>query len=416
MDPSSSARGLAALAFALVLSQFFRSCLAVMAPELQHDLQLSPAGFGSLSSCFFLAFGLAQIPVGMAFDRFGVGVPTRLLLMLGVASAALFVCAPDGLNAMLAQAGLSLACAPVFMGLMHYASEQLPPQRAAAFISRANAVGMLGSLCATAPLGWAVQALGWRPAIAVGALCMALACVGVWRTVRDHGHAQVLQESPAAMLNASARLLAIPALWTLIPMCMAMAAGTSFRNAWGGPYLASVFGLQAGPRGLALAALSLGAFCAAMALPWLVHRYSIRGTVLGWSCVTLVAGVALAALPGAGLLPDVALLTMLATLGVLHPLVMAHGRLLLAPAMRGRGLGFLNTFVFLGFALTTWAFGLIADAGQRANTPAPAVYAYIFACAAAMVLVGLLAYAFSPSMPSAEPRDALRSSTRIQEE
>lgn len=185
-------------------------------------------------------------------------------------------------------------------------------------------------------------------------------------------------------------------------MCIAMAAGTSFRNAWGGPYLAGVFGLEAGPRGLALAVLSLGAFSAAFALPWLLRRCSIRDTVLGWAGATLAAGLALAAWPSAGLLPDVALLTMLATVGVLHPLVMTHGRLLLAPAVRGRGLGLLNSFVFLGSALTSWVFGLIADAGQRANTVAPAVYAYIFVFAALLVVVGLVAYVFSPALPSTE--------------
>jgi len=412
MDSRSPARGLVVLTFAMALSQFFRSCLAVMAPELQHDLQLSPAGFGTLSSCFFLAFGLAQIPVGIAFDRFGVGAPTRLLLALGTVSASLFVVAPNGATAMLAQAGLGLACAPIFMGLMHYASEKLPPQRYPDFITRANGVGMLGALCATAPLGWAVHVFGWRASLALPAFCMGVACVAVWRNVRDHGHAEARRESPARMLHASIRLLARPALWTLIPMCMAMAAGTTFRNAWGGPYLASVFGLSAGARGAALAALSVGAFCAAMALPWLLRRWSMRSTVLGWTCVSLACGLALSLFPAAQLWPDLALLTMLATLGVLHPLVMGHARQLLEPAMRGRGLGLLNTFVFLGSAITAWAFGLIANAGQIANTAAAATYGRIFGLAAALALLGLLAYVFSPGMAPVVPRAGSQAEAR----
>jgi len=396
MDSLSPARGLVALTFAMALSQFFRSCLAVMAPELQHELHLSPAGFGTLSSSFFLAFGLAQIPVGIAFDRFGVGAPTRLLLALGTVSAALFVVAPNGATAMLAQAGLGLACAPIFMGLMHYASEQLPSQRYPDFITRANALGMLGALCATAPLGWAVHAIGWRASLVLPACCMGVACIAVWRNVRDQGHAQARQESLARMLRASIGLLARPALWTLIPMCMAMAAGTTFRNAWGGPYLAGVFGLAAGARGAALAVLSVGAVCAAMALPWMLRRWPVRSTVLGWTCVSLVCGLTLSFVPGAGLWPDLALLSMLATLGVLHPLVMGHGRQLLEPAMRGRGLGLLNTFVFLGSAITSWSFGLIADAGQMANSAATVTYGRIFDLAAAIALLGLVAYAFSP--------------------
>lgn len=405
MVSSTSSRGLRALTVALALSQFFRSCLAVMAPELQHDLALSPAGFGALSSCFFIAFALAQVPVGMAFDRHGVGAPTRVLLAVGVASALLFVVAPNGATAMLAQLGLGLACAPVFMGLMHHAAATLPPQRYVALIGRANALGMVGALLATAPLGWAVHAVGWRAPLALAALCMLMACIGVWRHVRDQGHADARAEAPLAMLGASVRLLGRPAMWTLIPLCIAMAAGTAFRNAWGGPYLATVFGLEAGARGMALTVLSLGAFCTALLLPQLVRRHTLKRTVLGWALLSLAAGLALAAWPDAGLLPDLVLLTVLGTVGMLHPLVMAHGRHLIPAAAQGRGLGVLNSFVFVGSAFTAWAFGLIVEGGQRAGWPPAGGYAALFGCAAALVLAGVLPYMLSPR-PTGTARQA----------
>ncbi|MGF6525794.1 MFS transporter [Variovorax sp. PvP013] len=389
-------RGIRALTFAFALSQFFRTCLAVIAPELQRDLGLSPAGFGALSSCFFLAFAAAQIPVGIAFDRWGVGRPTRALTALGVAASALFVVAPGGATAMVAQAGLGLACAPVFMGLMHFASEQLPASRYATVVGRANALSMLGALCATAPLGWAAHRFGWRAALAVAAACMLVACASIWRHVRDAGHADARAERPVALLAGSLRLLRIPAMWTLIPLCLAMAAGTTFRNAWGGPYLADVFALGTDARGLALAVVSLGGFGAALLLPLVVRRLSLRTAVLAWSLLPLACGVALAAWPASGLWPGVALLTGLATIGMVHPLVMAHGRGLVAPALRGRGLGVLNTFVFLGSAATSWTFGQIADASQRFGWSAASTYAGIFGCATAVVGAGVALYALSP--------------------
>ncbi len=401
MDTRSPVRGIAALTFALTLSQFFRSCLAVMAPEVQHDLQLSQAGFGMLSSCYFVSFGIAQIPVGIAFDKYGVGAPTRILLALGIASAGLFALAPNGSTAMLAQVGMGLACAPIFMGLMHYASEALPPHKFAASVSRANAAGMVGALCATAPLGWAVHEFGWRPPIFIAGVLMAVACYLVATQVKDAGHADAQEDGSAAMLASSARLLFVPAMWTLIPMCIALAAGTTFRNAWGGPYLADVFGMPAGSRGVALAVLSLAALLAAMALPWFVHRFSLRQTVLAWAAAALVAGSALALMPSVGLFLDVPLMAVLGTIGVLHPLVMAHGRLLLAPEVRGRGLGMLNTFVFLGSGAAAWVFGLVADASLAAGSSPSAVYTRIFGLASAMVLVGIVAYAVSPSLAQA---------------
>jgi len=395
-----AARGIALLTFAFILSQFYRSCLAVIAPELQHDFGLSPAGFGALSSCFFLSFAVAQIPVGIAFDRYGVGRPTAWLLGVGAVSAIGFVLAPTGGVAIVAQLGLGLACAPVFMGLLHYASEQLSEKAYMRVVSRSNALGMIGALCATAPLGWFSQHFGWRPSLAISALGMVGACYGVWRHVRDSGHAQARQTPMGALLGESVKLLAMAPLWLLIPLCVAMAAGTGFRNAWSGPYLADVFGLQAGTRGVALTLLSLAGFATAFVLPVLVRRTTLKATIGGWACLAMVGGILLTLFPDAGVVPGVGMMALLSTIGMLHPLVMAQGRALIPPAKRGRGLGLLNTFVFLGSALTSWGFGLIANLGQVRAWPVAHTYSAIFLSAVAVVALSLIPYWFSATKPS----------------
>ncbi|AJG24243.1 MFS transporter [Cupriavidus basilensis] len=393
-------RGIVLLTFAFALSQFYRSCLAVMAPELQHDFGLSAAGFGTLSSSFFLAFAVAQIPVGIAFDRYGVGKPTSLLLAIGAVSAVVFSLAPNGTVAMLAQAGLGLACAPVFMGLLHFASEQLSEKNYTRVVSQSNATGMIGALCATAPLGWAMHLLGWRVAMSVAALCMVVACYGVWRFVRDDGHAEARGVPLGSMLSQSAKLLAIVPLWTLIPMCVAMAAGTAFRNAWSGPYLASVYGLNSGSRGIALTLLSVSGFLTAFFLPVLVRRSSLKTTIAGWSCFAMSGAIALSLWPTHGIVSGVALMALLSTIGMLHPLVMAQGRGLVPPSSRGRGLGVLNTFVFLGSALASWGFGMIASMGDARHWPVAKTYSTIFLTAAVVVALAVAPYFFSPSSPS----------------
>lgn len=404
-DDSTATRGIALLTFAFILSQFYRSCLAVIAPELQHDFGLSPAGFGALSSCFFLSFAAAQIPVGIAFDRYGVGRPTAWLLGVGALSAIGFVMARNGAVAMLAQMGLGLACAPVFMGLLHYASEQLSERQYMRMVSRSNAMGMIGALCATAPLGWFSQHFGWRPALALSALSMVAACYGVWRYVRDTGHAQARQAPMGAMLAESAKLLTLWPLWTLIPICVAMAAGTGFRNAWSGPYLADVFGLQAGTRGVALTLLSLAGFLTAFLLPVLVRRSTLKTAIGGWACLSMTGGIVLTLWPDSGVMQGVGMMALLSTIGMLHPLVMAQGRALIPAPARGRGLGVLNTFVFLGSALTSWGFGLIANAGQLRNWPVAGTYSAIFLSAVVVIALSLVPYWFSPtSVPAAHPK------------
>ncbi|MES2184631.1 MAG: MFS transporter [Pseudomonadota bacterium] len=396
MGPQRTRAALAALTGAFALSQFFRSCLAVVAPELQRDLELSPAGFGALSSAFFLAFAVAQLPVGIAFDRHGVGRPTALLLVAGIFGGALFAAAPGGGTALVAQAALGVACAPVYMGLIHYASENLPAAGFARALGTSSAIGMLGALAAAAPLGWAAAAFGWRVPMVVATLGIAGACAAVFLLVHDSGHAEARAESPAAALRGCARLLRSGPLWCLVPLCLAMAAGTSFRNAWGGPYFAEVFRLGTVQRGYAITAVTLVAFSVAFLLPVLVRRWTLKTAVLRWSGLALAAAALLALLPGVALLPDLLLLALLSSLGMLHPLVMSHGRDLVPPALRGRGLGLLNTFVFFGSAVGSAGFGWIADLGAARGWPAATTFGWIFATAAAVVLCGIVPYVFSP--------------------
>jgi hypothetical protein len=69
--------------------------------------------------------------------------------------------------------------------------------------------------------------------------------------------------------------------------------------------------------------------------------------------------------------------------------------------VRGRGLGLLNTFVFLGSAAAARIFGLIAEAKLSSGAAPAAAYTRIFGFACTLVLVGIAAYMLSPSMARA---------------
>ena len=65
-----------ALIFALFsgayfFSFFYRSANAVIAPDLAREMGLDAAQLGLMTSLFFGAFALAQLPVGVALDRVG---------------------------------------------------------------------------------------------------------------------------------------------------------------------------------------------------------------------------------------------------------------------------------------------------------------------------------------------------------
>ena len=53
------------------LSYFYRYVNAVIAQDLARDFGLSPGDLGLLTSAYFLAFALFQLPLGVLLDRFG---------------------------------------------------------------------------------------------------------------------------------------------------------------------------------------------------------------------------------------------------------------------------------------------------------------------------------------------------------
>ena len=59
------------------VSQFLRNSVGVIASDLGRELELSAGQIGLLSRTFFFSFAAAQIPVGIAIDRYG---PKRTML------------------------------------------------------------------------------------------------------------------------------------------------------------------------------------------------------------------------------------------------------------------------------------------------------------------------------------------------
>ena len=75
-------------ASAYFLSYLFRTINAVVGPILGTELSLGAAQLGLLTSAYFIAFGAAQLPLGMLLDRFGARRVNAGLLLFAATGAA----------------------------------------------------------------------------------------------------------------------------------------------------------------------------------------------------------------------------------------------------------------------------------------------------------------------------------------
>jgi MFS family permease len=102
----------------VILSQFFRSSNAVIAPGLMSDLDLSAEDIGVLSSAFFFVFAAMQIPLGVLLDRFGARLILSVLVLLAVAGSLCFAAAETLSGLIVGRLLIGVGCARGMVGTL----------------------------------------------------------------------------------------------------------------------------------------------------------------------------------------------------------------------------------------------------------------------------------------------------------
>jgi predicted MFS family arabinose efflux permease len=171
------------------LSYLYRTVNAVLGPVIAGELALPDNALGLLTSTYFLAFGAAQLPLGMLLDRFGPRRVEAGLLMIAALGAAVFAFA-DGLTGLtLGRALIGLGVSACLMASFKAFIQWFPPERQASLTGWIMASGGLGALAAAKPLEIALGFAGWREIILALAVVTLLVAGALWYFVPDKpGH------------------------------------------------------------------------------------------------------------------------------------------------------------------------------------------------------------------------------------
>ena len=140
-----------------------------------HGLDQVAAQIGLLSSIYFLCFAAAQLPLGVALDRFGPRLCMLVSLAVTVLGCIVFALAHSASGLVLGRALLGLGTASFLMAPMALYARWFPPERFSTLAGIQLGVGSLGALFATAPLAHATASFGWRATfLGVGAASIAI--------------------------------------------------------------------------------------------------------------------------------------------------------------------------------------------------------------------------------------------------
>ena len=180
--------GVALLVIAGCVNYLDRAALAVGNPEIRHSLGLSYSQMGLLLSAFAWSYGLAQIPAGIAVDKYGARLALGAGMMLwSVAQiGAGFVTSLSQFIA--ARIALGLGESPMYIGGTRVCADYFAAKDRALPIAIFNSSSALAPALAPLLLTLLMIAFGWQAMFIIAGLAgfaVAIAWVVFYRSPAD---------------------------------------------------------------------------------------------------------------------------------------------------------------------------------------------------------------------------------------
>lgn len=376
------------------LSFGLRNVNAVLAPELARELTLSASDLGLLTSAFFAAFALAQLPLGVLLDRYGSRRVNAALMLVAAAGCALQVAGASFAEIALGRALLGVGVAVCLMSAVKALSQWLPVTRLPLATSLLLTFGSLGGMVAAGPVGWALQFVSWRAVLGIGAILLVAASGFLYFVAPDRGEAGA-GDSLLKLAAGFGTVFSSAVFWRVGAM-LAVTGGmfSAVQSLWIGTWLRDVAGL--GPQAV-VAAITWFAFAATIGYVvtgTLCDRLIRRGvtplTLYKLHCGAVIGLFALIAFGDPGL--AVALWVAYFALGMGGPLVFTILARAFPPQLTGRVNTAVNVLMFVSAFALQWGIGLLLDRWP-AEEGRYAAAAYQVAFGAPLAAMGAL-YAF----------------------
>ena len=370
MSPSSAPSsaflaGRIFLPFALgyYLSYLLRTVNAVISPDLTGELGLSAADLGLLTSTYFFAFGLAQIPVGIALDRFGPRrVEAGLLLITGL-GAVLFATG-DGLPTLASGRGLiGRGVSACLMGGLKGFTLWFPREKLASMTGYIMSFGALGAVTASAPLEAMLPFIGWRGAFwAVAALSAGSAALIFFSMPdKDGGHGgETLQEA----LRGVREVLTAREFWGFSGQSAFFTGGfMALQGLWAVPWLMEVNGYSRALAADHLFWLNIGMLAGQLSIGAWAMPLARRGfTPLHMMQVGLFVSMGVLGLIVAEIGPTLVLWCVLGCVSATGAQMYGVVAGLFPLKLSGRVTTCINLMAFVGAFAVQWGLGGLLDA------------------------------------------------------
>ncbi|NLT37509.1 MAG: MFS transporter [Methanomassiliicoccus sp.] len=173
------------LAFAYFFVYFHRVSPAVVSNFLQISLGVGAASIAVLSSIYFYAYTVMQLPSGLLADKWGPRRTVSAFTLLAATGAFLTGVATNFELVMLGRLLIGIGVAAVYIPIMKILATWYRKNEFASLSGILLAVGNLGGLSAAGPLVLMSEAFGWQQVFIILGIITTIIAAAAWIITRD---------------------------------------------------------------------------------------------------------------------------------------------------------------------------------------------------------------------------------------
>lgn len=152
----------------------------VLTEEYMKYFSLDAEGVGALVSCYYIAYTVMQIPVGIILDRFKARILATLATAICASGVLLFVSTQEVAIASFGQMLVGFGSAFSFLLVLKVCIDLFPPEKRAIMLTYSTSVGCLGPVIFGPLIATIVKSFDWRNVMIVYALCGYVLAAAIW--------------------------------------------------------------------------------------------------------------------------------------------------------------------------------------------------------------------------------------------
>ena len=381
------------------VSQFLRTSLGVLSPNLMHDFNINPNNMGLLGGVFFLSFAIFQIPAGILIDKYGPRKVMSSVIIFAVLGSIIFALSNSFYILLIGRVLMGLGCSICLMGSLVLITRWTDSDQFSKLAGIILAVGGIGGLLATTPLSYFSELFGWRLSFWLAAAVTFCVMLLYYFILEDRKNDLILNRSNETIsLKNLLFILKERNFKFMIPMSlMSYSSLVVILGLWGAPYLKDIHGLDSVERGkiLMLMAISwnIGSFVFGR-LRSIFGNY--KNVVIFGATGVIILLFILSIITEINIIYLYILFCILGFFGAFSVALISHYQVLFDKEYMGRALSTANFFNFGGVFFVQWLTGKIIYLMGGDSTGAPIeAYRLAFLFVAILLLISLCIYFFS---------------------